>query len=134
MKAEARAKSGAMARAPMGSTGAWSMTSAKGKPWMGIMVDENSMDLASEMSLTLNYGIYVNSVTVGSPADKAGLKAGDVIVQVGARELHRRDAEGEAGREAVPQSRARQEPGQAERPPARMSRDEMRRSPEQCIN
>ncbi len=42
-------------------------------PYMGIEMSENATDVI---------GVYVNSVSQGYPAEKAGVKAGDVIVEM----------------------------------------------------
>ena len=42
-------------------------------PYMGIEMSENTTDVI---------GVYINSVSQGYPAEKAGIKAGDVIVEM----------------------------------------------------
>ncbi len=50
--------------------------------WLGITLQEMSQGLASSFGLAKPEGALVNSIAPGSPAEKAGLKAGDVIVEV----------------------------------------------------
>jgi len=64
------------------------------RPWLGISGRALTPSLAEELNLTVNEGVYVVSVTEGSPADQAGLvgsnltvggtpaKGGDVIIAV----------------------------------------------------
>jgi len=49
---------------------------------LGISADDLSPQLAQFFGVTQGKGVLVFEVTQGGPADKAGLKAGDVIVQV----------------------------------------------------
>ncbi len=48
--------------------------------YLGIMIQPLTADLAKSFDLKSDKGILIAQVTKGSPADKAGLKAGDVIV------------------------------------------------------
>ena len=51
--------------------------------WLGIQLQEVTQDLARSFGLETPNGALVANVTPGSPADKAGLKTGDVIVAFG---------------------------------------------------
>jgi len=56
---------------------------AKGRaphPYMGITGQDLTEDLARQLNLSVKEGAIIVSVASGSPADKAGLKKGDVIV------------------------------------------------------
>ena len=53
-----------------------------GRPNLGISGDELTTQLASYFGVKQGKGVLVREVLVGSPAEKAGLKAGDVIVAV----------------------------------------------------
>ncbi len=53
-----------------------------GRPSLGVSGDELTTQLASYFGVKQGKGILVREVVVGSPAAKAGLKAGDVIVAV----------------------------------------------------
>jgi membrane-associated protease RseP (regulator of RpoE activity) len=53
-----------------------------GRPSLGISGDELTTQLASYFGVKQGKGVLVREVVVGSVAEKAGLKAGDVIVAV----------------------------------------------------
>ena len=53
-----------------------------GRPSLGISGDELTTQLASYFGVKQGKGVLVREVVVGSAAEKAGLKAGDVIVAV----------------------------------------------------
>jgi serine protease Do len=48
--------------------------------FLGVMIQDLTPDLASAFKLDRTTGALVGDVTAGSPADRAGLKSGDVIV------------------------------------------------------
>jgi len=54
----------------------------EGRPTLGISGDELTTQLASYFGVQQGKGVLVREVEAGSPAAKAGLKAGDVIVAV----------------------------------------------------
>jgi serine protease Do len=59
--------------------------------WLGVMIQDLTPDLADSLGLKDTKGVLVSDVIKGAPADKAGLKRGDVIVQVngkGVAEAH----------------------------------------------
>lgn len=49
--------------------------------WLGVYVQELTPEIASGLSLNEDDGVLVSDVTPGSPADKAGIKRGDVVVE-----------------------------------------------------
>ncbi len=49
--------------------------------WLGVYLQEVDKGLANSMGLEKPQGALVNDVTESGPADKAGIKAGDVIIQ-----------------------------------------------------
>ena len=55
--------------------------------WMGVTIGPMSEDLAATYGLTEAKGTIVNSVTAGSPADKAGLKPEDAILSADGRAI-----------------------------------------------
>ncbi|MFZ5559037.1 MAG: DegQ family serine endoprotease [Pseudomonadota bacterium] len=55
--------------------------------WLGITLQEVTQDLARSFGLERPRGALVARVGSGSPAEKAGLKAGDVIVKYGERDI-----------------------------------------------
>jgi S1-C subfamily serine protease len=48
------------------------------RPWLGISATAITPTLAQNLNLTVSQGVYVISVTSGSPADNAGLKGGNL--------------------------------------------------------
>lgn len=50
---------------------------------LGVSIGNVNADLAEEEGLSTNRGVYVSAVNEGSAADEAGLKQGDVIVEIG---------------------------------------------------
>jgi serine protease Do len=73
--------------------------------WLGVKIQMVTPDIAESMGMDKPRGALVADVTVGSPSEKAGLEAGDVIVQFDGRaindskELPRVVAETEVGKE-----------------------------------
>ena len=61
------------------------------RPSLGIsmtnLADAISYHFPSLNGLDVDYGVYVESVVDNSPADKGGIKAGDVITEVGGKEV-----------------------------------------------
>ena len=51
-------------------------------PWIGIAYTVIDDDLARAFDLPVNRGLLVGSVAPNSPADKAGLRRGDIIVEL----------------------------------------------------
>ena len=55
--------------------------------WLGVNIQPLSPDLAAAMKLEHAKGALVGDVLAGTPADKAGLQAGDVIIAVNGRAI-----------------------------------------------
>ncbi|GGE83398.1 serine protease [Stappia taiwanensis] len=53
------------------------------RPWLGAGVQAVSADIAEAMGLDRPRGVLVTSIAEDSPADRAGLKVGDLITRVG---------------------------------------------------
>ena len=53
------------------------------KSWIGLQVQTITPAIAQSLELSREKGVVVSSVTDNSPASKAGLKTGDVLVSVG---------------------------------------------------
>ena len=51
-------------------------------PYIGILGQTVSQDIATRYSLPVDTGAYVTNVVQGGPADKAGIKTGDIIVEI----------------------------------------------------
>jgi serine protease Do len=49
--------------------------------WLGVTPEDISADRAKELKLSAARGVYVGEVEKESPAEKAGLKSGDVILE-----------------------------------------------------
>lgn len=49
-------------------------------PWLGVYVETVTPGLIAKYGLSVTEGAFIDQVVAGSPADNAGLKAGDVIV------------------------------------------------------
>jgi serine protease Do len=50
--------------------------------WLGVSIQDLDQEIAQAMKLPTSNGVLVSDVQPGSPASKAGLKRGDVIVKV----------------------------------------------------
>lgn len=57
------------------------MSSLLGGSYLGVVVDEVSPDRVAELKLREPRGAYVREIEEDSPAQKAGLEAGDVVVR-----------------------------------------------------
>lgn len=55
--------------------------------WLGVSIGPVTPDIADSLNLAAAKGALVNSVTDGSPAAKAGVREGDVILHYGDREI-----------------------------------------------
>ena len=52
------------------------------RPYIGIRFQPINPDIAARYNLAAQWGVYVTQVVSGSPADKAGLKEGDIIIKL----------------------------------------------------
>lgn len=55
--------------------------------YMGVMLRDVDADLERSLKLTVNHGALVQDVTSGSPAERAGLKAYDIVVSLDERSI-----------------------------------------------
>lgn len=55
--------------------------------WLGVVIQQITPELAKALSLPGTEGALVADVSPGGPADKAGLKRGDVITKFGGKEV-----------------------------------------------
>ncbi|MBN2282975.1 MAG: DegQ family serine endoprotease [Deltaproteobacteria bacterium] len=55
--------------------------------WLGVSVQEITDDIAESMNLESKDGALVSDVFTGDPADKAGIKTGDIIVGIDGRKV-----------------------------------------------
>ena len=57
------------------------------RPWLGAQGQDVTADMATSLGLERIGGVILSGINVGGPADKAGLKKGDVITAINGREL-----------------------------------------------
>ena len=50
--------------------------------WLGVMIQNVNKDLAKSFNLKSTHGVLISEVTAKSPAEKAGIKQGDVVVAI----------------------------------------------------
>ncbi len=63
-----------------------------GHPWLGVSIQDVTDELLSAENLSVREGAYVTEVIKESPADSAGLRGGDVIIEFNNRKIY--DADG----------------------------------------
>tara|TARA_R110001599_G_scaffold1236_1_gene6048 strand:- start:1979 stop:3400 length:1422 start_codon:yes stop_codon:yes gene_type:complete len=56
--------------------------------WLGVLIQEVNKDLAESFGLDKPYGALVAQVVADSPAEKAGLKTGDIIIEFEGEEIN----------------------------------------------
>ncbi len=61
-------------------------------PWLGLFVQEVDPRLANYFKLPPGLGVLISDVTDRSPAERAGLKAGDVVTAIGKRRVTSKEA------------------------------------------
>ena len=66
--------------------------------WFGVDVADISPELAESLGLKGTRGAIVGAIERGSPAEKGGMKLGDVIVAVNGQARARRDADAQRDR------------------------------------
>lgn len=59
----------------------------KRKGFMGVYTDEVDRELADRLGMDSQLGVYLKQVVPGSGAERAGLRGGDILIQVGGRDL-----------------------------------------------
>jgi predicted metalloprotease with PDZ domain len=59
----------------------------RGTAFLGVQTRELTPELRSQRGIEAKEGVLVTEVVPGSPAEKAGLRAGDVITEVGDQEI-----------------------------------------------
>jgi serine protease Do len=57
------------------------------RPWLGVEVTTVTATIQHYYNLSVNSGALITSVTSGSPANKVGIRAGDVIVKINGEDI-----------------------------------------------
>ncbi|HYH39208.1 MAG TPA: DegQ family serine endoprotease [Azospirillum sp.] len=57
--------------------------------WLGVQIQQVSQDLAESLNVSEQKGALVTSVTPGGPAEKAGIRQGDVILTFAGRDIEK---------------------------------------------
>jgi serine protease Do len=57
------------------------------RPWLGVQVTTVTSTIQHYYNLSVNAGALITSVTSGSPASKAGLRAGDIIIKIDGEDI-----------------------------------------------
>ena len=55
--------------------------------WLGVYIQDVDKDLAKSLGLSKPQGALIAQVEESSPADKAGMKAGDVVIKLNGRSI-----------------------------------------------
>jgi S1-C subfamily serine protease len=53
------------------------------RPWLGIVGLGLTEDIATYYSLPIDHGVFITKVADGSPAQRAGIMCGDIILRIG---------------------------------------------------
>ncbi len=56
--------------------------------WLGVVIQQMNEDLAKSFGLKTTEGVLISEVSEGSPADKAGLKSGDIILSLNGHKVN----------------------------------------------
>jgi serine protease Do len=64
----------------------------QGTGWLGITIQDLSPQMAMRLGIPSEEGVLVSGVQFGSPAEKGGLKQGDVIVSLNAKKIPNSEA------------------------------------------
>lgn len=78
------------------------MAAAGERGWLGVAVQDVTPRLARKKDLKVEEGAYVTRVEEDSPAEDAGIREGDVIVQLNGKNIHDSDALMDAVRATKP--------------------------------
>jgi 2-alkenal reductase len=61
-------------------------------PFFGISYEPVNLQIAAQMSLDVDYGVLVTSVSEGGPAEEAGVQEDDVILAIDGKEINAQDS------------------------------------------
>jgi serine protease Do len=56
--------------------------------WLGVAIQDLTAELANSLKLTQGSGVLVSEVVKGGPADKAGLRTGDLVLEVNGKKIN----------------------------------------------
>src|ERR1700681_1755764 len=73
-----------------------------GATYLGVNLAEIASDRARELKLKEAYGVEITRVEDGSPAEKAGLKSGDVVLEYNGQRVEGMEQFGRLVRETPP--------------------------------
>ena len=73
-----------------------------GGTYLGVSLAEVDANRAKELKLKEDYGVEITRVEEGSPAEKAGLKAGDVVLEYNGQRVEGMEQFGRMVRETPP--------------------------------
>ena len=59
--------------------------------WLGVSPEDVTADRAKDLKLSAPRGVYISEVEKDSPAEKSGLKSGDVLVEYGGQKIDNPD-------------------------------------------
>lgn len=79
--------------------------SQKRAGWLGVSIQDMTRRLAKEMDVKTTEGALVNEVTENSPAEEAGIKDEDIIVEVDGKKIADADELREAIRKTKPETK-----------------------------
>ena len=77
-------------------------TKSKKQGWLGVGIQDVTPTFAREHELKIKEGAYINEIVDDSPADSAGLKKGDVVVEFNGKKIEAAEDLTEAVRETKP--------------------------------
>ncbi len=58
------------------------------RPYLGVQIQHINPEVARRYNLTVEWGAYVVRVGGGTPAERAGIQAGDIITRIGDKQLN----------------------------------------------
>ncbi|RXT14047.1 Do family serine endopeptidase [Ammoniphilus sp. CFH 90114] len=61
------------------------------RPWLGVSIQDLTPELAKYFEIDMKEGVVVGYVAAGSPAEKAGLQQGDIIVELDKQKIKSSD-------------------------------------------
>ncbi len=65
----------------------WLAVQAPPAGWLGLTVQELTPQIAMRLGIRVQEGVFVAAVQSGSPADKGGVRSGDVILSLDGKKI-----------------------------------------------